>query len=277
MYLYRIFSGIMTTRLSPKQIGKRIVELRKLKGYSQEDLAKFLKIPRSSIAQMELGNRNVSVIEIIKLSEALGFSLDRFLAKEYRVKKEGKVVADEVKVEQDMRISVPKLRMSKFKNILLYILERCGGKPNVGETVLYKLLYFSDFNFYEIYEEHLTGAQYRKLPYGPVPQKLDYLISQMLEKGQLQRIKTEYHGYPQTRYIPMEKADLTKMSAAEKEIIDRVIDRFSDWSASAISEFSHKDLPWKATEEGDIIDYELAFYRESPFSVRTYDDEPEQP
>jgi transcriptional regulator with XRE-family HTH domain len=77
----------MTARLSPKQIGKRIVELRKLKGYSQEDLAKFLEIPRSSVAQMELGNRNVSVIELIKLSDALGFSLDKLLAKEYKTEK----------------------------------------------------------------------------------------------------------------------------------------------------------------------------------------------
>lgn len=267
----------MTTRLSPRQIGKRIVELRKLKGYSQEDLAKFLKIPRSSVAQMELGNRNVSVLEIIKLSEVLLFSLDKFLAQEYKVANEGELVAEAIPTGQDIRISVPQLKMKKFRNILLYILERCGGKPNVGETVLYKLLYFSDFNFYEIYEEHLTSAQYRKLPYGPVPQKLDNLISQLIEKGELQRIKGEYHGYPQTRYIVKDKADLTEMTAAEKDVIDRVIDRFSDWSASAISEFSHKDLPWKATDDGDIIDYELAFYRESPFSVRTYDNEPEQP
>jgi transcriptional regulator with XRE-family HTH domain len=266
----------MTSRLSPKQIGKRIVELRKQKGYSQEDLAKFLKIPGSSVAQMGLGNRNISVLELIKLSETLGFSLDRFLAKEYVLEKKDEIDTDTVQVKEEMRISVPKLRMKKFKTILLYNLERCGGKPNVGEALLYKLLYFSDFNFYEIYEEHLTGAQYRKLPFGPVPQKLDNLIHQMIEKGQLQRIKTAYHSYPQTRYIPLEKADLTEMSAAEKDTIDRVIDRFSDWSASAISEFSHKDLPWKATKEGDIIDYELALYRESPFSVRTYEEEPEK-
>ncbi|MCG8307580.1 MAG: DUF4065 domain-containing protein [Cytophagales bacterium] len=267
----------MATRLSSKQIGKRIVELRKLKGYSQEDLAKFLEIPRSSVAQMELGNRNVSVIELIKLSDVLGFSLDKFLAKEYKAQKEIETVVEDFPAKQNMRISIPELNIKKFKNILLYILERCGGKPNVGETVLYKLLYFSDFNYYEVYEEHLTGALYRKLPYGPVPQKLDSIISKMLENGQLQRIKTEYHGYPQTRYIPMDKADLTELTAAEKDVIDQVIARFSDWSASAISEYSHKDLPWKATDDGDIIDYELAFYRESPFSVRTYDDEPEQP
>lgn len=267
----------MTTRLSLKQIGKRIAELRKLKGYSQEDLARFLNIPRSSVAQMESGNRNVSVMELIRLSEVLGFSLDKFLAKEYKSKTVVEIVAEPDPVKQDMRISAPRLKMNKFKNILLYILERCGGKPNVGETVLYKLLYFSDFNFYEIYEEHLTGAQYRKLPYGPVPQKLDSMLNTMTETGQLQRIKTEYHGYPQTRYIPMDKADLTELTAAEKEVIDRVLERFSDWPASAISEYSHQDIPWKATEEGEIIDYELVFYRESPFSVRTYNDEPEQP
>jgi large subunit ribosomal protein L17 len=33
----------------------------------------------------------------------------------------------------------------------------------------------------------------------------------------------------------------------------------------------------EASEEGEILDYELAFYREAPFSVRTYNDEPEQP
>jgi uncharacterized phage-associated protein len=171
------------------------------------------------------------------------------------------------------RISVPTLQISKFKNVLLYILERCAGKPNVGETVLYKLLYFSDFNYYELYEEHLTGANYRKLPYGPVPQQLDTIIGQMIEKGQLQRVKTEYHGYPQTRYLPLEKADLTELRASEKEIIDRVIEQMSDWSAAAISNYSHKDMPWLASKEGEEINYELAFYRDTPFSVRNYGDE----
>ncbi len=55
----------------------------------------------------------------------------------------------------------------------------------MGEPVLYKLLYFADFNYYELYEEHLTGARYRKLPYGPVPQKPDAIINQMIDAGQL--------------------------------------------------------------------------------------------
>jgi len=174
------------------------------------------------------------------------------------------------KKENNIRISVPKMNVSKFKNVLLYLLECCAGKPNVGETVLNKLLYFCDFNYYEIYEEHLTGARYQKLPFGPVPQQLDNIINQMVAGKQLQRIKTEYHGFTQTRYLPLMKPDLTQLSAAEKTVIDDVIRQMSDWNANQISEYSHKDKPWRATEDGDYIGYNLVFYRRPPFSVRAY-------
>ncbi|MBK6836509.1 MAG: helix-turn-helix domain-containing protein [Bacteroidetes bacterium] len=179
----------MNTKLTQKQIGQRITELRKMKGLSQEELAKSVKISRPSLAQIELGNRGVDILELQKLSLVLEFSLDDFMSKDFTANKlvESKDEKKAKKIEE--RISVPTLQINKFKNVLLYILEHCAGKPNVGETVLYKLLYFSDFNYYELYEEHLTGAKYKKLPYGPVPQKLDTIINQMIDKGQLQRVK----------------------------------------------------------------------------------------
>lgn len=260
----------MNQDLSQGQIGRRISELRKTKNLSQADLAKRIKMSRSSFAQIELGNRCVDILELQRLSMVLGFSMDHFMSENFAASEELDT-DNEMKSENPAeRISVPKLQVDKFKNVLLYILERCAGKPNVGETVLYKLLYFSDFNYYELYEEHLTGANYRKLPFGPVPQKLEIIIKQMIENGQLQRVKTEYFGLPQTRYLPLKKANLTELKASEKEVIDRVIEQMSDWSAAAISNYSHKDIPWLASKEGDEIDYELAFYREAPFSVRNY-------
>jgi uncharacterized phage-associated protein len=202
--------------------------------------------------------------------------LDEFLSPDFDLNPDF-VEGEKVVSEKKERISVPVLQVEKFKNVLLYILERCAGKPNVGETVLYKLLYFSDFNYYELYEEHLTGAKYRKLPFGPVPQKLDSLIQQMIEKQQLQRVKTVYRGFAQTRYLPLVKADLKALKASEAEVIDRVIEQMSDWSASAISDYSHKDMPWLASKDGEEISYELAFYREAPFSVRNYGEEAEAP
>ncbi len=262
--------------ISQKQIGERITKLRKKKGLSQEDLAACIQISRSSLAQIELGNRSVNVIELQQLSFVLEFSLDDFMSKDFSKIQEITVEEEKKAVEEFERISVPTMEVNKFKNVLLYILERCAGKPNVGLTVLYKLLYFTDFNYYELYEEHLTGATYRKLPYGPVPQNLDTILSQMIENGQLQRIKTVYFDKAQTRYIPLISSDLKLLNGAEKEVIDKVIEQFSDWSAAAISNYSHKDMPWLASKDGEEINYELAFYREAPFSVRNYGDEIEE-
>ncbi|MVN22873.1 type II toxin-antitoxin system antitoxin SocA domain-containing protein [Mucilaginibacter arboris] len=266
----------MSTKLSQKQIGQRITAIRKTKGLSQEDLAKSVKISRPSLAQIELGNRSVDVLELQQLAMILNFSLDDFMSEDFTVNQDiaGHIETKSKKASE--RVSVPTLQINKFKNVILYILERCAGKPNVGETVLYKLLYFSDFNYYELYEEHLTGASYRKLPYGPVPQKFDWIINQMIDQRKLQRVKTDYHGYPQTRYLPLEKADLTELKASEKEVIDRVIEQMSDWSAAAISAYSHQDLPWLASKEGEEINYELAFYRETPYTVRNYGEDFEQ-
>lgn len=261
---------VMNAALTQKQIGERIAELRKLKGFSQADLAKNVGMSRPSLAQIELGNRNVDIRELQKFSMVLAFSLDDFMSADFVASQDLHVPDGDSSEKVVARISVPKLKVNKFKNVLLYILEHCAGKPNVGETVLYKLLYFSDFNYYELYEEHLTGAKYRKLPYGPVPQKLDAILNQMIEAGQLQRVKTEFHGFAQTRYLPLEKADLRELRASEKETIDRVIEQMSDWSAASISNYSHKDMPWLASKEGEEINYELAFYREAPFSVRNY-------
>jgi len=266
----------MKTNESQKEIGLRIAQMRKRKGLSQEELAVRVKLSRPSLAQIELGNRGINIQEFQRFAQVLEFSLDDFVSKDFQGFAVESLADDQGKQPIQERISVPKLQVSKFKQVLLYILEHCAGKPNVGETVLYKLLYFSDFNYYELYEEQLTGANYRKLPYGPVPQKLDQIIEQMRMDGQLERIKTNYHGFSQTRYFPLVKADLRTFKASEKEVIDRVIEQMSDWSASAISDYSHKDIPWLATKEGEEINYELAFYREAPFSVRNYDEKEEE-
>lgn len=264
--------------MEQNKIGQRIRELRLQKGLSQEELAKYLDLSRTSVTQMESGKRNIHLEDLGKLSKALGVSVDKLLAEDYPLEKIMPVLSEEAETyAPDMRISVPVLDPHKLRTVLLYILERCAGKPNVGETVLCKLLYFCDFNYYEIYEEHLTGASYRKLPYGPVPQELQGLLGEMIRDKQLQRIKTDYHGYAQIRYLPNVKADLRQLKASELTVIDKVIDQFSDWTGLAISDYSHKDIPWEASEEGEDIDYELVFYRKPPYSTRTYEDENEQP
>lgn len=57
------------------KIGKRIKELREELAMSQKDLAYASDLDRSYIASVENGQRNVSIINIEKISKALNLSL----------------------------------------------------------------------------------------------------------------------------------------------------------------------------------------------------------
>lgn len=53
--------------------------------------------------------------------------------------------------------------------------------------------------------------------------------------------------------LPLRKPDLTKLRANEIELIDDVLNRLSDMNASQISDYSHRDIPWVTTEDGEVI------------------------
>ena len=60
------------------KIGVRIKELREQNKLSQKDLAYSADLDRSYIASVENGQRNISIINIEKVSIALGVSLKDF-------------------------------------------------------------------------------------------------------------------------------------------------------------------------------------------------------
>lgn len=55
-----------------KQFGKRLAELRKAKGWSQEKLALESGIARSYLGGVERGQRNIALVNICKLADTLG-------------------------------------------------------------------------------------------------------------------------------------------------------------------------------------------------------------
>lgn len=255
-----------------EKIGRRIKELREKTGLSQEALARSMKLPRPAISQIESGARKIATDELLRFSQIFYVSVDDLL----NPKKEPEVCLHEGKEEKAsprMRISVPQKNLRKFKEVLLYILNKVGSKPNIGETVIYKLLYFIDFDFYEKYEEQFIGATHMKNQYGPTPIEFAKIIEQMIKKGEIEKVKSDYFNYPQTKYLPRIKPDLTKLKASETEVIDDVLNRLSEMNASQISDYSHGDVPWLTTSDGEVIEYESVFYRTPPYSVRAYAEE----
>jgi len=251
-------------------IGKKIREMRLKKGHSQELLAAALGINRVGVSQIESGRRDVSSVELAALSEYFGVPADALLGAGGPDQEISE--AETVPADAGERISVPKLKKKKFKEVLLYILEKTAGKQNVGQTVIYKLLYFADFNYYEKYEEHLTGAKYIKNRFGPTPTAFGAILDEMVAAGEASPDCNKYFGKSQTRYVARRRADLRALNGAEKEIIDEVINRLADMNGAQISDYSHDDIPWKVAKEGEAIDYEAVFYRTPQYSVRAYEE-----
>ena len=170
-----------------------------------------------------------------------------------------------------IRINIPQKHLEKFKQVLLYVLQQIGAKPNVGETVLYKLLYFIDFDFYEKYEEQLMGLTYIKNTHGPTPREFKVVVDEMVTAGQVDTVKAKHFTYTQKKYLPVQRPDLNQLSGAELAMVDSVLDRYSDLSAAQLSELTHQDTPWRLAKDRENIEYEYAFYRPDRFSVCEYE------
>ncbi len=250
--------------INKESLGNKIKALREFEDMSQEDLAKKIGLSRVAISQIEQGNRNLDFLELAKIAEVFKLKTDYFLI-------EDELPNIELKKNQK---KVNNFDPKKLKNVILYILEKCAGKPNLGETVLYKLLYFIDFDNFEINNKPISGLDYIHLQYGPAPVASQYssVIETMKTNQELKIIISDYYGLRIKRYINLIGHDIDSLSPKETKVIDEVIGSLSNMSASQIEEYSHGDAPWRITKDKELISYNLVFERQTPYAKRSADD-----
>lgn len=253
-----------------------ITHLRKKHELTQQYVAEKIGMSRPTYIQVERGERDLTVPEAKALANMFNLSLHDFLnAHEVENNISIDVIPAKSKIKKEkteIRISIPQEKLDKFKQILLYLLKKVGGKPNIGMTAIYKLLYFIDFDYYEKHEEQLMGLKYIKNHFGPTPILFEKIIQEMMEDNQIERIKSKYYQHEQIKYLinPEVEPDLSILNGQEKEHIDWELQRLSDLNAKTLSDFSHKDVPWLSAQSGEPLEYEAVFYRTADTSVRDY-------
>jgi DNA-binding XRE family transcriptional regulator/uncharacterized phage-associated protein len=250
-----------------------LLTLREQKSLSQEFMAQLIDVSRPSYVAIEAGRKELTISQAQKMADFFQISFSAFIRGEISP------LADLDSVEsgaeqpraEEVRISIPQHKTAIFREVLLYSLNKVGGKPNVGQTVLYKLLYFIDFDFYELHEKQLIGAKYMHNHFGPTPVGFNEIIEQMQAAGELEQVNSDYFNFPQTKYLARREANLAVIGdAIAIKHIDKEIDRLADKSASELTELSHKDVPWISAKHGELLDYEAVFYRTAETSQRAY-------
>jgi transcriptional regulator with XRE-family HTH domain len=253
-------------------LGKFIQQQRARRNMTQGYLASELGLSRPTYIQIEHGKRELTVTEAKKLAAIFDLALDDFL--DGREQKNTVTLPDRVSEKQgSFQVRVTEKNLDKFKQVILYVLGKVGSKPNVGETVLHKLFYFIDFDYYEKFEENLMGATYIKNHHGPTSVELGAIMENMQKNGEIEAVKSSYFKYEQKKYLPRKRPDLSILSAREIQHIEDVLARLSDKNAKEMENYSHEDIPWKSTLDGQPLSYESVFYRDERYSVRNYDDE----
>jgi uncharacterized phage-associated protein len=127
------------------------------------------------------------------------------------------------------------------------------------KTKLNKLLFYADFKHLKEYTLSITGAEYAHVPFGPAPDNYEIYYASLNSQKAIEFIEQPYPaGYVGEIIKAIKEADLSLFSPSELRIMASVMEDFTKYSAGEITEFSHKELGYQETNNGDLISYKYA-------------------
>lgn len=150
------------------------------------------------------------------------------------------------------------LDREKLKAVILHVCAKCDPS-RLGAVKLHKVLYFADMLRYANVGKPITGATYRKRPFGPTCDSLLSVLAELERAGSLEIRNVDYFGYTKKEFVVKVAPDTNRLSEDELAIIDDVIEFVCEAnSAKTISELSH-NRAWEIAEFGDVMPYHSIF------------------
>jgi putative zinc finger/helix-turn-helix YgiT family protein len=157
--------------------------------------------------------------------------------------------------EQSAFTGFASFNYDKFLNAILFF---CRG--GLLKTKIVKYLFYADFKHFREYSTGITGATYYHLPLGPVPDKYDIFLASFLNDKFLEMEEVFYPDYTGEKFLSVSEPYLSIFSDTELKILTAIKDYFKDYTAKAISEYSHQEKGYLETASQEPISYEFAKY-----------------
>jgi hypothetical protein len=156
---------------------------------------------------------------------------------------------------------------ARYRELVLYICQKCATDPKFGATKLNKILYFSDFLAYAALGEPITGFEYQRLPNGPAPRRMLPMREEMERRRDLGfQLVVLKGGRTQRRAVNLRAPDLKVFTAEQIALVDRIIEELWDLDAEAVSELSHRMMGWRLADLNEVIPYETVFISSEPLT-----------
>ena len=146
----------------------------------------------------------------------------------------------------------------KFKDAVLFV---CAAVPadTLGQVKLHKILYLADMLWYALQGRPLTGAVYRRRPFGPTADFLLTALEELEAEGRLRVEEADYFGYRKRSYTVLVEGEAGRLGADERRFLRDVAEYVClNHTAKTISEFTHTAV-WERTPAGAVIPYHTAY------------------
>lgn len=155
---------------------------------------------------------------------------------------------------------------TKFKELVVYIAKHSEDDPTFGSIKLNKVLYYADFAAYRNLGHPITGASYRKLREGPVPNEFLAARADLVETGDASIEERPYFTGVQKRLAIRKERnpDYELFTPPERDLIDAIIAYFHGKTARETSDFSHREPGWILAEDFEDIPYPTAWLSSEP-------------
>jgi len=248
-----------------KQIGvpaESIVELRRNYNLSQAQFAKIIGCAKKTLVSYENGNsipNDVYLVTIKTLIEnpevikpLIESNRDRYSEEEYeKITRRLTVVEKETDELTDLN-GYTEYSYEKIKEMMSLL-----SQEGILKTKFLKEMFYCDFLNYKYTACNITGLEYSKLDFGPVPDNFENIIEQLKEDGILTET-IEYKGEYECHIIKSKDIKIKNLTKDEIDIINRVKEHFKDYSSKEIVDYSHKKKAFKETDFYKNISYTYA-------------------
>ncbi|MEK7644977.1 MAG: helix-turn-helix domain-containing protein [Patescibacteria group bacterium] len=217
---------------------QKVKEFRLKNNLSQEQMAKAIGVSRPTYTAIESGKQTLSAEEAQKLASMLGITVDELLS--------GNIA-----------------NIAKYKHMILtYLRMNLTSKADnkIPKTKLAKLLYLADFAWYYDHSQSMSGMQYRRIEYGPVPDTFFRAIDELEEAGKIVVERKTDNGKEMFLISESESntnEKINDLSIDEVKLMKEIGKKWKDKKTGEIVNFTHNQLPYAICRPDEIIPYEL--------------------
>lgn len=143
----------------------------------------------------------------------------------------------------------------KFANMVVFFATK---EATLFKTKLMKLLWYADMFYFKKYTQSISGLKYVHLPYGPVPESHEILLSILQEEGYIELSAIPIGSFMGEIVLSKSEIETDILESDELENLEEVYNKFKSYSAREISERSHEEKGYMETNARDAIDYNYA-------------------